>query len=172
MSKKEARVARKLQKKLESSDKSARLVDALVDESNSKKPRTSKNPASIFSMLVEWSDEYVDMIDSWSWGVDRCCIVDCWDAEIEPKLKEFEKLTWQEIDDFYSGSGHKMHHSHDRKDICAEARSRMTEIEIFDTKVFRFRLGGTRRLWGVRRAALFEIIWYDPTHQIYPTEGS
>jgi hypothetical protein len=36
--------------------------------------------------------------------------------------------------------------------------------------IYRFRLGNKRRLWGFRRVNLFEILWYDPDHNVYPTD--
>jgi hypothetical protein len=54
--------------------------------------------------------------------------------------------------------------------IRDEAQYRLIEIEKYRDVIFRFRLGNKRRLWGHRIVSNFEIIWFDPTHQIYPTE--
>lgn len=170
MSRRGARIARKLEKALQEKEKSARLVSTFAESVSRKKPRLSKNPDSIFSMFVTWDADNPDKVDEWSWGVARSCILDEWDSEILPKLKEWEKKTWGEVDLLSSDSGHKMHHTHKTDDICDEAISRMNEIERAEEVVFRFRLGNLKRLWGFRRAEHFEILWYDPTHKIYPTE--
>jgi len=36
--------------------------------------------------------------------------------------------------------------------------------------IFRFRLSNMRRLWGFRVVNQFQILWYDPEHNIYPTD--
>jgi hypothetical protein len=47
----------------------------------------------------------------------------------------------------------------------------LREVEqILEDDVYRFRLSGERRLWGLRRQDTFYAIWWDPKHQVYPTE--
>lgn len=83
---------------------------------------------------------------------------------------EFARLTWGEIDVFSSDSGHKMHHNMNVEDICEEAQLRLMEIERYQDTIFRFRLGNLQRLWGFRILDEFIVIWYDPTHKIYPVD--
>lgn len=45
----------------------------------------------------------------------------------------------------------------------------MIEIERFHDVLFRFRAGNLERVWGYRIVNIFHVLWYDPTHQIYPT---
>jgi hypothetical protein len=54
--------------------------------------------------------------------------------------------------------------------LADEAQYRAAELEKFSDTIFRFRLGSTKRLWGFRVVNHFEVIWYDPNHEIYPTE--
>jgi hypothetical protein len=119
---------------------------------------------------MTWSCENPDVEDVWSWGVARQWSDEDWDSTIEPKLREFERLTWAEIDSFSSGTRHKMHHNMDTDQICEEAQLRLIEIERYDDVIFRFRLGGLPRLWGFRVLAEFQIVWFDPTHQVYPVD--
>jgi hypothetical protein len=90
-----------------------------------------------------------------------------------PPFDEFERLTWQEVDKASSESGHKMHHGHEVADLRDEAqdRWRALDLEQYDT-TFRFRLGGTRRVWGFIVQAHFHAVWWDRNHKIYPTEPS
>jgi len=44
--------------------------------------------------------------------------------------------------------------------------------ETFGDEMFRFRLGGTARLWGFRANRTFHVVWWDPLHKVYPTEAS
>lgn len=89
-----------------------------------------------------------------------------------PKLEEWQKLTWAEIDNFTTGGQkrHRMHHNMDVDILADEAQYRLLEIEKEVDTIFRFRLGSKPRLWGFRIVNKFEILWYDPKHEIYPTE--
>lgn len=132
--------------------------------------RIGADPGSIFHMSMTWSCENPDVDDVWSWGVARQWSDEDWTSVIEPKLQEFSKLTWAEIDGFSSDSGHKMHHNMDTDQICDEAQLRLIDIERYEDVIFRFRLGNKRRVWGYRVVGDFQILWFDPTHQIYPTD--
>ncbi len=119
---------------------------------------------------MSWTCEKPDCEGTWSWGIQRQWTADDWAKAIEPKLKEFEQLTWGELDSYSSDKGHKMHHSMDIEQIRDEAQLRLLEIELYSDVIFRFRLGNKPRLWGIRSLSNFEIIWFDPTHEIYRTE--
>ena len=95
---------------------------------------------------------------------------DEWNEKVAPKIEEWSKLTWSEIDNFTSDTGHKMHHPMECDDICEEAQYRMVEIEKFHDVLFRFRVGNLERIWGYRVVNDFHVLWYDPTHKIYPVD--
>jgi hypothetical protein len=181
MNKREARIARQIQEKLKQDGKSARLRERVKEERQAraelqpvqKTPRAGANPGSIYSEQVTWNCKSPDVLGTWSWGVDRQWTQQEWNETILPKLQEWARLTWGEIDNMVSGSDnsrHKMHHTMDAEQICEEAQYRLIELEMYSDVIFRFRLGNLRRLWGFRQLAEFEILWYDPTHQIYPTD--
>ena len=85
-------------------------------------------------------------------------------------MGDFSRLTWGEIDRQASDTGHKMHHNMDVEQICDEAQLRLIELVLEHDTIFRFRLGNKPRLWGFRTVANFEVLWFDPTHEIYPTD--
>jgi hypothetical protein len=95
---------------------------------------------------------------------------DDWSSIILPKLNQFELLLWREIERLTTGTGHQMHHSMPLEAIHEEAQDRLIEIDKVNDDIYRFRLGNLRRLWGFRIVNVFEILWYDPKHKIYPTE--
>lgn len=167
MSKREARIARDNEKRLKQAEKNARLVEIVKDI---EEPRLGADPNSIFDMKMSWSRDGADRSDSWSWGTPREWTDDDWDNLIKPKLEEWSNLKWSEIDQFSSGEGHKMHHLMDTGVIVEEAQYRLIEIDRYADRIFRFRLGNKRRLWGHRIVSKFYVIWYDPKHEIYPTE--
>lgn len=167
MRKREARLERAAEKRLKQEEKSARLRDTPVD---GKKPRTGANPDSIFHQQMSWTCENADHDGVWSWGTARKWEDAHWDEAVKPKLGQWEKLTWAEIDSIASGSGHKMHHTMDVDVITDEAQLRLMELDKIEASIFRFRLGNKPRLWGFRRVAEFHVLWYDPDHKIYPVE--
>lgn len=168
-SKSEARIAKKNQKALKALEKSARLVQSYISEKPEKVVRIGADPNSIFHMLAVIKCDSPDKDGSWTWGVERNWCPQEWASKIDPKIAEWSKLTWAEIDVQASGSGHKMHHDMDCDDICEEAQDRMIEIDNFHEVLFRFRAGNLERVWGYREVDTFHVIWYDPTHKIYPT---
>jgi len=136
-------------------------------------PRAIKD-GSRFGSQMTWCISKADRQDRWSWGEMREWTAQEWNHVIHPPFLQFSQLTWQEIDNFSSDTGHKMHHGHEVGDlICeAQARWRQLDLEQYDS-VFRFRLGGQkRRAWGFIVQAHFHFVWWDREHSIYPTEHS
>lgn len=127
---------------------------------------------SRFGSRVTWCASKADRRENWSWGEAREWSQEEWDRVLQPPLQQFAQLTWREIDQFSSDTGHKMHHGHEVGDLISEAqvRWRQLELEQYDS-VFRFRLGGQRsRAWGFIVQAHFHLVWWDREHSIFPTE--
>lgn len=91
---------------------------------------------------------------------------------------EMARLTWAEIEAQRlgsKGSRHRRHHSQEIRSLASAAQKDITKrklSEVFDDTMFRFRLTGEQRLWGFRKRNVFHIVWWDPDHQVYPTETS
>jgi hypothetical protein len=169
-SKREARIARKLAKEFEQKEKSARFAASVAAEIQDRVARTGANPGSIYQMLMVWDCTRADRAEAWSWGLARDWGADAWNGVIHPKLSDFEKMLWREIEAATTDSGHHMHHSMPRDTIVAEAQQRLDYLESVEEDIYRFRLGNRRRLWGFRTVNVFELLWYDPEHHIYPTD--
>jgi hypothetical protein len=168
--KRDARIARTLQDKLRQEDKSARLVERIKSELPAKRVvRLGGNPDSIYQMLMRWTTEHADCEDDWSWGPRQWSAAD-WAEVIFPKLANFQTMLWREIERATTDTGHHMHHSMSVEVICDECQTRLLELEKVDGDIYRFRLGNRRRLWGFRVLNIFEILWYDPSHRVYPTD--
>lgn len=183
MSKKgEARVAKRLAEQLKREAKSARLraepdahsVRSEYAKEAPKEARAGANPGSIFQMKMEWTVDEADRVGTWSWGVNREWGDEIWATELQPKLAQFAELSWAEIaKQNYGNDGKRraLHHDMPTDSICPEAQTRLDDLERDRPEVlFRFRLGNLPRLWGTRTVNKFEVLWYDPTHQIYPVD--
>lgn len=168
----EARIARAARKQLKDSEKSARLKERPGQE---RSIRTGADPGSVFATTMTWTLEHRDCEGCWTSGTPRQWNDDDWEGNIHPKLLEWAKLTWAEIDSQTTGANgkrHKMHHSMPVDAILDEAQLRLYELEKLEESIFRFRLGNLPRLWGFRRVADFHVLWFDPKHEIYPTDPS
>lgn len=106
---------------------------------------------------------------AWEWGPGNLI----W-RDVLHYLNDFSGKTWAEIEAERTGgrNRHKKHHSMEVASLPKEARNRLGQHlgdDAPDT-LFRFRLSGTNRLWGIRDGAIFHILWFDADHQVYPTE--
>lgn len=142
-----------------------------LEREQAKQPK-AKEIGSRFSEQVTWCDNRSDTHGGWSWGEARAWEKHEWQGEIEPKLMEYSKLTWAEVDSFSSESGHKMHHGHDIDHLVGEAQERWFELNLdeFANDIFRFRLEGTKRAWGYIVQAHFYLVWWERYHKIYPVD--
>ncbi|MBR1893264.1 MAG: hypothetical protein IJ815_07015 [Lachnospiraceae bacterium] len=90
--------------------------------------------------------------------------------ELLTKLKDFEGLTWQEIETASGGKkkGHGSNsHSIPIYNLINEAQKRLSDINLgAEDYIFSLRINAKTRLWGFRRDEVLEIIWYDKEHEI------
>jgi hypothetical protein len=166
----DARVERALLKQVKNQEKSARLVQRIKAELPS--PRTVRvgaDPDSIYQMQMEWTKERADCEGNWTWGPRQWEVWE-WDNILAPKLSNFKSMKWREIEAAITDSGHRMHHSMPIEVICDECQTRLLTLEKVDGDIYRFRLGNLRRLWGFRILNVFELLWYDPRHKVYPID--
>jgi hypothetical protein len=84
------------------------------------------------------------------------------------KLKNFENLTWAEID-----KNKKWNHSILIAKMSQEARKRLEELNIYASDqetLYQLRITQTERLYGIRESGEFYLIWWDPVHKANPSK--
>lgn len=82
------------------------------------------------------------------------------------KMREFERLTMAEA---FNGQLGKDYHDLSKCPNPTVLR-RLQDIEMDDIDALsRFRLSGTRRLYGTRLGNEFSILWWDPNHEVWPS---
>lgn len=137
-----------------------------------KKPRAAFQPPSgktvrggriadnVAGLPFKWSADSLDWDGPFGWrGLTAEKIFDL----IIHKLKQFETMTWGEVE------GATGSHFVDVTAIVKEARKRLPVIGMGDTdQLFSLRLGGKPRIWGVRDAAVFRMLWWDPDMKFVP----
>ncbi|UGX87143.1 hypothetical protein [Phyllobacterium meliloti] len=187
MNRKNARIERQLAKQLAHIQKKARTVAQFSEEKTprvidapqiNKNPRTLADPVSIMGMQMQYQViTHADQEGAWSWGQERNWCSPAHNAENACEIRStmifMSGLYWHEILAQRTGSGHKRHkknHSQAWDSLCAEAQERWLEIGRGEDELFRFRTGGKGRIWGFRDGHIFNVVWWDAEHQIYPVD--
>lgn len=102
------------------------------------------------------------------WGRELCDKDAAIWEEILPKLKSYESMTWGEI---YKNKDYN--HSVSVSNLIKKARDRLVTLNLDDQEqLFRFRLKGKSRVWGIRQGRVFLLLWWDPEHEICPSNKS
>lgn len=168
----EARIARDAERALQEAEKSARIrADVAIPV---RQIRAGVDPGSVFHLSMSWTCDGADCAGAWSSGTARQWTPAQWDGDLHPNLVHFSGLTWAEIEAQLTGGKdrHRKHHSMPVEALWDEAQLRLIDLDQAEETIFRFRLGNRPRLWGFRRAAVFHVLWFDPKHEIYPTDPS
>ncbi|MEM9594749.1 MAG: hypothetical protein AAGD06_10805 [Acidobacteriota bacterium] len=87
-------------------------------------------------------------------------------SEIREKLAGFESRDWNDI----LVKDQKRNHSVRVDRLDARARKRLAEIKKDDfEELVSLRLSGKERIWGVRIGSVLELLWWDPLHEVCPS---
>lgn len=110
-----------------------------------------------------WCFNYVDRGGDFAWDA-----IDSADAKsVLNKLRDLSSMTWREI---HVGANRQFH-SIAATDIAKNARDRLSSLKLDDVdRVYSFRLDQVKRFWAARHDNYAFLLWWDPTHQVYPVE--
>lgn len=83
--------------------------------------------------------------------------------QIFDRLKSFETMTWQAIDQTKSCGFMPV------EQMSKEAQDRLEETgrDEYDA-LYKLRITQKGRLWGVRMEQVLHLLWWDPEHLVYP----
>ena len=110
-----------------------------------------------------------------NWAFSRCDLRGCrwsWEhvngetlVQIIDRLKGHESLAWKQI--LLEKSNGSIEISHPK--IDGDAKQRLVDLGLgnFDA-IWKLRVDGPGRVWGVRKGRTFHIVWWDPEHTVYP----
>lgn len=124
----------------------------------------AKSPESAANYKPSWRLAKIDM--DGQWGFDKCCEL----IFIHEKLKNFESMTWAEIEGKKGKRGAKHNKLIPVCNICREAQNRLTDLQLEYDMIYSLHLAGLKRLWGIRDSEILSILWWDPEHTVYPVE--
>lgn len=127
-----------------------------------KRPRFNVNDPTIDAARRPcWRIQYVDKGGPFAW------------TKIEPgdlltvlgALANYETMNWTDIE------ARKSCHKMPTASVSKEARQRLDEIELDDVEdLYQLQVNNRFRVFGMRDRNIFYVLWWDPEHQVYPTQ--
>lgn len=119
----------------------------------------AKNPEGYQNQFIGWHFQCMDQ--EGTWPCDCMAIVDFMHL-----LCEYEKMKWSEA--LQDRNNHPM----PLDQICRAAQRRIEELGYGGAEnLYQLKIkgaGGKQRLWGLRVENIFQILWWDPNHTVYP----
>lgn len=126
-----------------------------------KQPRS--HPVDANQSNPVWSIRLFD-IDG-PWGKSRVRLSEeLWDV-LFSKLRDYESMKWGEI-----LQNRDYNHAVPVDQLIKQARDRLAALKQDDLdELFRLRLSGTARVWGIRDRDVLKLLWWDPDHEVCPS---
>jgi hypothetical protein len=136
---------------------------SVVGSESGKHPQVRPhNREEVMARRVHWRFSDVDHDGHWSFSTMTPRDL----VEVLQRLGSFESMTVREI--FFTGDDPGKHY--DVPSLPNPALRRLVDLGREDeTKLARLRLTGERRLYGFLREHVFHVLWWDPTHNVYPS---
>ena len=146
---------------------SKRKIHSNSSFSVKKTPINVESPDGYLKKHPVWAFHFCDT-DHERWSINK---EHRFTEDIFTKLISFEGMTWAEIQTASGGkaSGTNNHF----ENICEmipEAQKRAAELKLDCDQLFSLRITGIKRLYGMLIDGVFNIIWFDPEHEIYPSK--
>ena len=137
------------------------------EESRVKEEKRPRNqPDDYLDQLVVFSFDRFDLYD---WRTDETrqrAGTEAFFRNICGRLK----ITMQGVTGRKLVGDRRYHHSQPVKKLGQKAQDRIEELGEEVATLVRLRLGGAPRLWGIFEKGIFYMLWWDPDHQVYPTD--
>ncbi len=134
-----------------------------IPQTSRKEPRAHHDPDDANRQTPVWSIRFFDAESQW--GKSRISLPDHLWNHLFSKLRNYETMTWGEI-------LKDKDHNHDVEvgRLCKDAQERLRILKQDDIDaVFRLRLTGKQRVWGIRDRQVLRLLWWDPDHEICPS---
>lgn len=133
----------------------------LEDSGSTKEIRLDSNiPNSFDKFEPSWKFNLIDNAGPWGWN--NINTDEIWDI-LSNQINQKEHINWSTLKE--AGS-----HNIEISKLTKEAQKRLTEIGYNDIdELFSLRLSGKERIWGIRDRFALKIIWWDPKHEVCPS---
>jgi hypothetical protein len=132
---------------------------ALAVRPKGNEPRLGERVDDVKTLRPVWRLGLMDMTGGWGWR--NATPEDL--HQVWARLKCFESMTWGEIERSPSCGSMGV------EGICEGARERLVAISRDDIDtLYKLRVTSAGRIWGIRNQHVFELLWWDPGHTVYP----
>lgn len=128
-------------------------------------PRHHKLPRHSADAIVaafRWRAQYARWEGPWAWELasPRDIL-----ADVVRVLHEYEMGSWS---DLVNGSRHN--HYITVESIVHEAQQDLEKHwpEDLPDRLWSLHIHGKVRIWGIRQGDVFQLVWYDPEHTVFP----
>lgn len=125
-------------------------------------PRVGANVEAIEDAHPTWRTVLLDFEGPWGWEkADGKAL-----KKIHAVLKSYESMKWREIRQKDSCGDIELSDV-DAKSADARARLRQLGFSQYET-LCKLRIDKKGRVWGIRERHIFQLLWWDPDHTVYP----
>ncbi|HEV2642906.1 MAG TPA: hypothetical protein VGT98_09375 [Candidatus Elarobacter sp.] len=128
-----------------------------------KQPKLAAEPHSIMDLQPAWRLSNLRMKEPFGWNaIARDDMI-----QVVEHLKSLESMTWSAI-----LIGAKKHnHRCDVERMCRAAQTCLIEDwQGGADEILTMRLTNKKRVWGILEGPIVYLLWWDPTHAVYPSE--
>jgi len=127
-------------------------------------PRVSEDAEAWKASRPTWSFAHLDLVAPvGGWMHIRFDQLD----ELKGRFRNWETMTWNEI----LSAGRKQNHPIDVSKCIPAARARLRVLGLDDREqLMSLSVNSTARVIGIRDGTVFRIVWWDPDHQICPSQ--
>lgn len=114
----------------------------------------------VVSSFPIWAFCLLDLDGPWCWSqMDKTQLL-----EVMARLRMFESMTWTAIEQSTRS------HFVNTEGLIKKAQDRLTELRQDDVdELFSLRVNGKSRVWGIRSENILKVLWWDPSHEVYPS---
>lgn len=110
-----------------------------------------------------WRIGRLEMAGPWGWNrlpADKL-------TEVREKLSQFETMTWREM----LMDAKKRYHNVPIANLSSAAQARLEQLGQADIdQILSLRISAKERVWGIQHSAVVNLLWWDPEHQVCPSE--
>lgn len=110
---------------------------------------------------LSWRIALMDLDGPWPWTMTPAKVL-----QVRSKIAEFERQTWAELSQQHVPRLKRIA----LDSLCTAAQNRLVHLKKDDVDgLWELRLAGQERVWGLRQADIFYLLWWDPDHQVCPS---